>query len=56
MRGSVTVLISRVKISAYNNVSRKWQIKASDSITNGARGLIGKRGDTAMRELFYSFK
>ena len=27
-------------------------IEASDSITDGARGIVGKRGDTAMRELF----
>ena len=28
-------------------------IEASDSITAGARGLVGKRGDTAMRELLF---
>ena len=31
-------------------------IVASDSITDGATGLVGKRGDTAMRELFFSFE
>ena len=32
-------------------------IEAPDSITDGARGLVGKRGDTAMRErFFFSFK
>ena len=30
--------------------------EASDCITDGARGLVGKRGDTAMRELFFPFK
>ena len=30
----------------------KFEIEAPDSITDGARGLVGKRGDTAMRELF----
>ena len=29
--------------------------EASDSITDGACGLVGKRGDTTMRELFYHF-
>ena len=32
------------------------RIEASDSITDGARGLVGKRRDTAMRELFFKFK
>ena len=31
-------------------------IEASDSITDGTRDLVGKRGDTAMRELFFPFK
>ena len=31
-------------------------IEAPDSITDGARGLVGKRGDTGMRERFFSFK
>ena len=31
-------------------------IEAPDSITDGARGIIGKRGDTAMRERFFSFQ
>ena len=30
--------------------------EAKDSITDGARGLVGKRGDTAIGELFFSFK
>ena len=29
------------------------KIEASDSITDGAHGLAGKRGDTAMRERFF---
>ena len=33
-----------------------YTYEASDSITDGARGLVGKRGDTAMRERFFSFK
>ena len=31
-------------------------IEASDSITDRACGLVGKRGDTAMRVCFFSFK
>ena len=32
----------------------KFTIEASDSITDGAHGLVGERGDTAMRELFFN--
>ena len=28
-------------------------IEASDSITDGARGIVGKKGDTAMLQLFF---
>ena len=37
-------------VSLLNGVST---FEASDSITDRARGLVGKRGDTAMRDLFF---
>ena len=33
----------------------KNTIEASDSITDGSRRLVDKRGETAMRERFFSF-
>ena len=43
-------------IETSNSVEFVLAIEDPDSIADGARGLVGKRGDTAMRERFFSFK
>ena len=40
----------------YYQDTKSNAIEAPDSLTDEARGLVGKRGDTAMRERFISFK
>ena len=52
-------LFARTFFSIVYNFVKNWPIltiEATDSLTDGASGLVGKRGDTAMRELFFSFK
>ena len=44
-----------IKIERYM-LRQRVKIETRDSITDRARGLVGKRGNTAMRERFFSFK
>ena len=47
---------SRIVPKVHKSGTMRTKIEASDCITDGARGLVGKRGDTAMCELFFPFK
>ena len=44
---------TEIKTKLFNVSDNLFIIEASDSITDGTQGLVGKRGDTAMRELFF---
>ena len=39
-----------------NNVIHLAEIEATDSITDGARGLLGKKGIPQCAKVFFSFK
>ena len=54
---SVQLIFYRYKVSKCKIFMIFWKvqaiIEASDSISDGARGLVRKRGDNTMRELFF---